>query len=511
MCAQVRQKLSVFKNAPQGAFFHANNQACSFGSRSVIICSMRRILAQPMVFVDIETTGGTYKNSRILEIGVVRVENNQIVDEFRSLLDPAGGVPRFITELTGITAQDVQGQPKFEDIAVRLKEILEGATFVAHNVRFDYSFIKHEFMRVGIVYNPHLLCTVRLSRALFPQFSSHKLGSIIERHGLQADARHRAYEDALVLWQFIQLILREFDLDTVDRAIAYQIKRQSLPPHLNESDIQNLPDTPGVYLFMGEGPIPLYIGKSINIRERVLSHFNDDLRRPSEMQISQNIRSISTIKTTGELGALLLESKLIKELQPLHNRRLRRIAELASVQVYSNPDGYACTRVLDAGMDESAVALYRTKRIAKQSLLDLAAKYRLCKKLLGAEKAKAECFDYQLGRCNGACIGEELAEIYNKRLWLAFDTSKPQRWPYSEAIMITERHPFVPGIKAYVVKDWILLAEVTEDDGGATEVKIINQEFDLDAYRILSSYLKSPQASRTVREVRAEDILSHAL
>ena len=319
----------------------------------------KKILHQPLVFVDIETTGASYYSARVLEIAVIRVENNKIVDEFQTLLNPIGFVPEFITRLTGINTDDVHGAPKFADIAPRLTEIMEGAVFIAHNVRFDYSFIKREFTMLGQSFSPELLCTVRLSRSLFPQFPRHNLESLIQRHRLTVSARHRAYDDALCLWQFYRLCMAEFDLDTIEAAINSQFKRQSLPPHLSEDDIAALPEVPGVYIFEGDSPLPLYIGKSVNIRDRVLSHFNDDVRKSSELQISQSIRKIKTIPTTGELGALLLESKLIKELQPIHNKRLRRIGELISIEQATDSDGYFSVHLSRDG-DESVQASLET-------------------------------------------------------------------------------------------------------------------------------------------------------
>jgi DNA polymerase-3 subunit epsilon len=187
------------------------------------------MLDQPLAFVDIETTGGSHFTSRVLEIGVVRVEHNQVVATYRTLLHPDERVPSFITGLTGITDAQVAGAPRFAEIAADVAEILDGAVFVAHNVRFDYGFLKMELERLGVPFRPPLLCTVRLSRRLFPQFRTHKLGDLIARHGLMAPARHRAYDDAHCLWQFYQLCLAEFDLDTVEEAVRAQLKTPATP------------------------------------------------------------------------------------------------------------------------------------------------------------------------------------------------------------------------------------------------------------------------------------------
>lgn len=180
----------------------------------------------PLVFVDIETTGGSYQSSRVLEVGVVRVENNRVVATYQTLVSTGEPVPAIITRLTGITSDDVIGAPSFDQVAADLAEIMDGAVFVAHNVQFDYGFLRMEFERLGVAFRPRMLCTVRLSRRLFPGVRGHRLQDLINRHGFDAGNRHRAFDDALVLWQFYQLIMGEFDLDTIDTAIGAQLKSQ---------------------------------------------------------------------------------------------------------------------------------------------------------------------------------------------------------------------------------------------------------------------------------------------
>lgn len=179
-----------------------------------------RALDKPLVFVDIETTGLSPARERVIEVAAIRVEHGKIVEEFNQLINPAKPLPYFITQLTGISSDDVFEAPAFEDIADNLYRIMDGAIFVAHNVRFDYSFLQQEFQRVDMNFNPQQLCTMRLSRALYPQHSTHKLANLIERHGFTYAARHRAYDDAHVLWQFLQHVGSAFSPDALDAATA---------------------------------------------------------------------------------------------------------------------------------------------------------------------------------------------------------------------------------------------------------------------------------------------------
>lgn len=176
---------------------------------------------RPIVFVDVETTGSAAWNSRILEIGALRVEDGQVVGELNQVLDPAEPVPAWITQLTGIEPHETHGQPQFTDVASRVQHLFEGAVFVAHNVEFDYSFFTQEFRRLGQRFAMDKLCTVRLSRVLYPAERSHKLDEVIRRGGYQVSRRHRAYDDAEVLRRFYHDSLQQFGADyfyaTVDR------------------------------------------------------------------------------------------------------------------------------------------------------------------------------------------------------------------------------------------------------------------------------------------------------
>ncbi|HET9098628.1 MAG TPA: 3'-5' exonuclease, partial [Candidatus Saccharimonadales bacterium] len=154
------------------------------------------MFSEPVVYVDLETTGVSAQRAKIIEVGAIRVEDGEVVEEFKSFINPGAPIPYFITNITGITDADVVQAPYFEDIAYQLDQILKGAIFIAHNVRFDYSFIKNQLESSGYKFRPKMLCTVRLSRALYPEARGHSLEKIILRHGLRVSARHRAYDDA---------------------------------------------------------------------------------------------------------------------------------------------------------------------------------------------------------------------------------------------------------------------------------------------------------------------------
>lgn len=450
-------------------------------------------LPKTLTFLDLETTGGRAMYDRIIEVGMLRVEDNQVVREYSSLVNPNAFIPPEIERLTGISQEDVAKAPSFREIADNVLEMLEGSIFVAHNVRFDYGFLKRELARLNINFSSKHFCTVRLSRSLFPSFRHHNLDSIIERFNLTCENRHRALDDARMIFLFYEEIQKTVPLETIASAINQGLKQPSLPPKLASQTTKDLPETPGVYLFYGTENVPLYIGKSKNIRDRVLSHFSSDIRSGKEMKIAQQIERIETIQTAGELGALLTESHLIKKLLPLYNHRLRSKHKLVALQE-TQEDGYKTVKMtdvaeIDPGKLETFIGFFRSRRLAKAYLSRLRQEYHLCDKLLGLENTKTSCFSKRLDACFGACIGQEARINYNTRFILAFSESKIKPWPFNGPVSISEYHPFSGLRETFVIDKWCVLGSITGDDNGAEQFVSRIKAFDLDIYAILKGYI----------------------
>lgn len=440
----------------------------------------------PVVFVDIETTGGSYRTSRVLEVAVIRYEHGRIVREFATLLQPDTYIPENISRLTGISSKDIVDAPRFDDIADELADICEGAVFIAHNVRFDYSFLRAEFERVGIRFEPKLLCTVRLSRELYPNAHGHSLEKIISRHAIPVADRHRAMADTRAILSFAQIAYSDAGERAFQTAVARQLKRPLLPPNLTNTDIERLPNTPGVYIFEDDAHQPIYIGKSVTIRSRVLSHFRD--RSSKELKIGQNVHYIRTIETNNELAALILESKLIKEHKPLYNRRLRRVTSYA--MLVRNSDGdYASLDIKSGKLDNSSdlqmiYGLYESRTKAKQRLEEITRTFDLCPKLMGSEKTKGACFSYSLGRCRGACAHEEPPESYNRRFEIALENNRLQSWPYQTPIAV----PIGSEGEGVVIDNWIIQGFYHAEEQVITQPH--DNTFDVDEYKIVRRFLR---------------------
>ena len=276
------------------------------------------LLQAPLAIVDLETTGTRPASDRVTEIGVLEIERFEVVSEWSTLVNPGVPVPSEIQALTGINHEMLAQAPRFADLAQELHERLAGRVFIAHNARFDYGFLRREFDRAGIKFHARAVCSVKLARRLYPRERGHDLDSLIARHGIVCQARHRAMGDADALWQFLRIAAEEHGEEVLTVAARQVAKEPALPPQLDRAAIDAIPEAPGVYLLYGESGPPLYIGKSRSMRSRVLQHFY------SSAAWLQAVRRIDWQRTVGELGALLTEARLVKQLAPLHNRQLRR-------------------------------------------------------------------------------------------------------------------------------------------------------------------------------------------
>ena len=441
----------------------------------------------PVVYVDIETTGGSARSSRVLEVAAIRVEPDGTSREFSTLIDPETRVPAVITRITGITSGDIVGAPRFNDIADDLSDILSGAVFIAHNVRFDYSFLKMEFARLGIDFSPKLVCTVRLSRALYKLERGHSLAKLIERHEIPVLDRHRALADAHAIKYFTELAFGEHGKDMFNQMVERQLRTQYLPPNLDVNELESIGNVPGVYIFKDEVGQPMYVGKSVTLKNRILSHFRDTSAR--EVKISQTVHHVETIPTGSELAALVLESKLVKELQPLFNRQLRRIWRYALLMKSETEDGFATLTVKSGSIGEETdlskvYGVYETRTKAKTRILELTRTFELCPKLMGIEKGKGACFSYSLGRCKGACIGEESVELYNRRFELALEHHKIAAWPYESAVSV----PINQQGEQVIIDNWIIRGYLNAE--GERVYDAMEPTFDVDEYKIIKRFLR---------------------
>src|SRR5918992_2549806 len=444
---------------------------------------------QPLAIVDVETTGSDPATDRVNEIAVLEVNKFVLNERWSTLVNPGAPVSGAIQALTGITQDMVDAAPRFSDLAAELYERVAGRVFVAHNARFDYGFLRREFERTGYRYVAKTLCTVRLSRRLYPGEGGHDLDSLIERHGLECEARHRALPDAAALWQFLRIALEEHG-DEVFGVAARQVARQpTLPPHLERGAIDAVPEAPGVYLFYEDdgkrqGAAPLYVGKSRAMRSRVLQHFI------ATASWTPRVRRIEWQRTAGELGALLREAELVKELDPLYNRQLRRPDRLCGFAFDGKRLRLAGADEIDAESLPFVYGLWRSRRSAMQALRSAADEHRLCLQTLGFDvKKKGACLRHQIGRCAGVCAGKENIHVHHARVATALARLKSAAWPHRGPLGVVEEDASRDATEVHVLDRWCYLGTARCETEVAELLEAREPRFDYDHYRILSRHL----------------------
>lgn len=377
--------------------------------------------------IDVETTGGRAARDKITEIAIVLHNGHKIIDKYETLINPETSIPYGITQLTGISQEMVQDAPKFYEVARKIVEMTEGAIFVAHNVRFDYSFIREEFRRLGFTFIRKQLCTVRLSRKAFPGLPSYSLEKLIRHFKIKVEARHRAMADTMATVEIFEKILAgEHGKSNADDLINLGIKEALLPKNVTLDILHALPEECGVYYMHDEEGRCVYVGKSINIKKRVAEHFSKKTEKASKLQ--RFVHDITYEITGSELVALLLESHEIKQLRPYINRAQRRRYFPYAIHSYLNEEGFICLDVdkptATTRKKLNIVAEYSKLLSAKGRLKYAIENYQLCGRYCNLDTGTTACFDYHLKRCKGACVGKEEPEAYNERVLEAIEKFK---------------------------------------------------------------------------------------
>ena len=402
--------------------------------------------------IDIETTGGSARIEKITEIAIYLHDGNRVTGEFVSLINPERNIPYFITNLTGITNEMVEDAPRFFEIARTIVELTEGRTFVAHNARFDYSFIRQEFKSLGFNFKRNILDTVALSRKLFPGHQSYSLGNICNDLRISINGRHRAAGDAFAAVKLFEMLMDK-DRETYGSksVLLRNTMISKLNPKLDITKIDNVPDEPGIYYFYNENGDLIYIGKSRNLQQRISTHLSNNSTNRS-MEMRDQIADIDWEKTGSELIALLKESSEIKMNKPIYNRAQRRSGFQWGIFSFTDDNGYTNYRYGQLDNDESPISVFTSKEKTKSKLNSLVETYGLCQKLSGLYETDCACFHYQVGICKGACIGKETSKEYNERAAKA-----------TEEFIFT-RHNF-------------LIIDKGRDDEERCAVKIINGKY----------------------------------
>ena len=366
--------------------------------------------------VDIETTGGYASNNDITEICIVLHDGNQVVDRFETLVRPFVSIPYYIQRLTGIDHAMVSSAPSFDEVAHRIYSMLEGKVFIAHNVNFDYSFLKHHLSQAGYDLVAPKLCTVRLSKKVFPGLSSYSLGNLCRYFGITIENRHRAGGDTTATVRLFEHILKNDGGSHIAEFLRKGSREQSLPPHLPKEQVINLPYCPGVYYFHNQHGKIIYVGKAKNLKYRVSSHFTHNGAGRQRQEFLRNVHSITYQQCSTELIAFILESIEIKRLWPEYNNSQKRFTPTFGLYSYEDHNGYL--RLVIDKKKPHLKALYTFNVLAEghRLLRKLITKFNLCPKLCFLQVNDDPCTGFSEQYCFGACEKRESPHEYNVRL-----------------------------------------------------------------------------------------------
>ncbi len=449
--------------------------------------------------VDIETTGGSYRNERITEVAIYRFDGTKIVDEFVSLVNPERLVPAYITQLTGISNEMLMDAPRFFEIARQIVEITTDCTFVAHNATFDYNFIKQEFRSLGYEFSRKQLCTVKLSRKLIPGQPSYSLGNLCQNLGIPIHARHRAAGDALATVELFQRLLA-LDVNQKFIVVPKTLRLSGIHPNLDPAIFEKLPDEPGVYYFYNDEGVLIYVGKSKQIKSRILAHFTNE-KTSKALRMKSEVADIDYQLTGSELIALLLESEEIKTHRPIYNKALRRNSFPVGLYSYTDQLGYIRLFLSSAKNSEIPITTFTSQDDARSRMSAFVEEFSLCQKLCGLYQSQTACFHHGIGQCNGACVQEEDPEDYNSRVQ-----------SFLRLFQLGEENCFIVDSGRSIEEKSIVWIEKGKymgygycDENATFQHKeevvefLTRREDNRDAYQIIRSFLKHKKVERIIR------------
>ncbi len=437
-----------------------------------------------LAVVEVKTTGVHPARDAIWELAIIQVDAEGCVAErLHWLFEPGVALPPQLLSLSGLHPLELSGQPRIDSEARAIADAIRGRVLMGHNLRFSLAFLRRVLPDWKTL-RPPQLCILRLARATLPQLASAGFDALCAHFGITRFFRDRAVPDAEAVLTLAQHLLQEVAPTT----LGQQLRSAARPPLLAAERFAQLPE----HYFLGDGGAQLYVGKSRNLRRRVMSHFQNDHRDRRSLQMVQQIRDVQLAVTAGELGALLFESAEIKRLQPLYNRRLRKQRELLTWALAGEPGELHIEllqhHALRPGLRH--VGLFRSRHQARQWLLEQARERRLCLRVLGLEEGEGACFAYQLGRCAGACCGEEPRSAHDRRLLAGAERLQTQAWPWNGPVALVERDEQHGLTQWHVLDQWRHLGTVDQLDHAQPLLAARRGGFNLDTYHILIGHLR---------------------
>ncbi|MFY0672985.1 MAG: 3'-5' exoribonuclease [Bacteroidia bacterium] len=371
--------------------------------------------------VDIETTGGNSKKHQIIEIGACLHNGEEVIDRFHSHVNPGRSIPPFITRLTGITDDMVESAPTFEEVAEELYNFLDGHIFVAHNVSFDYHFIKNHFAAADIQYNSNRLCTVRLSRKILPGQPSYSLGNLCKSLKITIKGRHTALGDAEATAKLFTILQNQDKNGVIEKSAKRNSRESLMPPNLDKDIFDALPEKQGIYYFLNKKGKPIYIGKSKNIKSRIIGHFSTGSTTREKLRFIDEIYAIDTLLCSNDIVTDLTECHEIKKHWPRYNREYKKRSQIYGVYQYTDGRGFVRYHVNKVLLKSKPLLVFGDYSTAYQYVKDLTVDFELCPKLTGLQKPNHECMFGEDGSCDGACRQIDNDFAYKEKTKLSLD------------------------------------------------------------------------------------------
>ncbi|MDB5284492.1 MAG: polymerase subunit epsilon [Bacteroidota bacterium] len=405
------------------------------------------IAYMPYAIVDIETTGGHATGNGITDISILIHDGKSVIKRFETLINPKQKIPYYIKGLTGINDAMVANAPGFNEIAAEVFEILQGTVFVAHSVNFDYSFIKHALANCGYNLDLKKLCTVRLSRKIFPGLNSYSLGKICNYLDIVIENRHRAGGDAEATAKLFDLLLANDSSGAIEKFLKRNSKENILPPNLPKKDFEKLPDTAGVYYFHDQKGKIVYVGKANNIKKRVSSHFSNNSPSKQKQDFLRAIHGITFEECGNELMSLILESHQIKHLWPAYNRSQKRFEPVYGIVEYHDQRGFRRLGIEKMKRGTSPLIAFSNLTQGFNLIKNATEGFELCPRLTGIATDLTACEEK-----NCACIGAKKKDVseYNKRVETAIEALSK-----NESFIIVEKGRSKDEVALILVDDGI--------------------------------------------------------
>lgn len=375
--------------------------------------------------IDIETTGLDPKKDKITEIAIMVHDGLSVVERFATLINPERSIPAHISRITGINDAMVKDAPRFFEVAKKILDLTRDRIFVAHNVEFDFRFVQEEFKSFGYAFKRDKLCTVRLSKKLLPKRKSYSLGRLCESLSIPLLGAHRASSDAEATAQLFTYLMqlksahpvyKHQDLDTINTGRVAKIQ---------EYILKKLPEVTGVYRFLNKNREIIYIGKSNNIRQRAIQHYNAKDKKTRRM--IGEIYNVEWEETGSELIALLLESEEIKRFKPPFNRARKRDLFSYALESYFNENNILNLRIVTREACSDPIKTFHTWISARSFLNQWFDEGLACPKYCGFFDHDGPCFNFQIKKCKGICCDQDSIESYNQRLTDAIALQKGNR------------------------------------------------------------------------------------